>query len=90
MATASANIVHRAPEAISSPAEDLFKAVREILRKELGTVSLTESEIEGLLGVTKSQANQWLTRLAKDGIVEKVKKTKPAQYRLSTVSDRLL
>ncbi len=78
-----------APKVSSSPAEELFKTVREILRREL-VVGQTEAEIVSLLDVTKSQAKEWLTKLMKEGTIEKVKKTKPVQYRASTVSDRLL
>jgi predicted Rossmann fold nucleotide-binding protein DprA/Smf involved in DNA uptake len=84
------NVVGHASKANSSPAEELFNIVREILRRELGIASLTEAEIVGLLTITKSQAKEWLARLIKDGMVEKVKKTKPVQYRTSTLSDRLL
>ncbi len=79
-----------APKAILSPAEELFKTVREIVLRELGVASLTEAEIVGLLGVTKTQAKEWLAKLIKEGTVEKVKRTKPVQYRTSTVSGRLL
>jgi DNA processing protein len=74
----------------SSPAEELFKIVREILRRELGIASRTEAEIVSLLDISKSQAKEWLARLTKEGIVEKVKKTKPVQYRAATTSERLL
>ena len=77
------------PKVSSSPAEVLFKIVREMLRRELA-VGKTEAEIVSLLDVTKSQAKEWLTRLIKEGTVEKVKKTKPVQYRASIVSDWLL
>ena len=81
--------IGEAPKVSSSPAEELFKTVREMLRRELA-VGKTEAEIVSLLDVTKSQAKEWLTRLIKEGTVEKVKKTKPVQYRASSVSDRLL
>ena len=74
----------------SSAVEHRFNAAREILRRELGTASRTEKEIVNLLHVTKPQAKEWLARLVKAGEVEKVKKTKPVQYRLSNSSDRLL
>jgi Mn-dependent DtxR family transcriptional regulator len=63
--------------------------VREILRREL-VASHTETEIVSLLGVTKPQTKEWLAKLIKQGTVEKVKKTKPVQYRVSTTSARLL
>jgi predicted Rossmann fold nucleotide-binding protein DprA/Smf involved in DNA uptake len=74
----------------SSAVEHRFNTAREILRRELGTASRTEKEIVSLLHVTKPQAKEWLARLVKAGEVEKVKKTKPVQYRLSNSSDRLL
>ncbi len=77
-------------EVKSSPAEELFKTVRDMLRRELATGLHTEAEIVSLLGVTKPQAKEWLAKLIKEGAVEKVKKTKPVQYRASAVSDRLL
>jgi DNA processing protein len=85
-----ANIVGEASKVDSSPADELFNIVREILRRELGIASLTEADIVSLLDITKSQAKEWLTRMVKEGTVEKVKKTKPVQYRTSTASDRLL
>ena len=77
------------PKVISSPAEELFNTVREILRREL-VAGQTEAEIVSLLGVTKSQAKEWLAKLIKEGTVEKIKKTKPVQYRAATNSERLL
>jgi predicted Rossmann fold nucleotide-binding protein DprA/Smf involved in DNA uptake len=87
---APSNVVVETAKANSSPAEELFKIVRELLRRELGVASLTEAEIMSLLAITKSQAKEWLGRLMKDGVVEKVKKTKPVQYRAATTPDRLL
>jgi hypothetical protein len=43
-----------------------------------------------LLDITKSQAKAWLGKLMKDGVVEKVEKTKPVQYRAATTADPLL
>ena len=77
------------PKVIPSPAEELFKAVGDILRRELA-VGHTEAEIVSLLSVTKAQAKQWLAKLIKEGTVEKIKKTKPVQYRVATNSERLL
>ena len=84
-----ASVVDEEPKVISSPAEELFKTVREILRRELAA-GHTEAEIVSLLGVTKSQAKEWLAKLIKEGTVEKIKKTKPVQYRAATNSERLL
>ena len=84
-----AHVVGEEPKVISSPADELFKTVREILRREL-VASQTEAEIVSLLGVTKLQTKEWLAKLIKEGIIEKVKKTKPVQYRVATTSERLL
>lgn len=84
-----ASMVGEGPKAISSPAEELFKTVREILRREL-VAGHTEAEIVSLLGITKSQAKDWLATLIKEGTIEKVKKSKPVQYRTATNSERLL
>ena len=83
------HVVVEESKIISSPAEKLFDTVREILRREL-VASHTETEIVSLLGVTKPQTKEWLAKLIKQGTVEKVKKTKPVQYRVSTTSARLL
>jgi len=84
-----AHVVGEDPKVISSPAEELFITVREILWRELVS-GHTEAEIASLLGVTKPQTKEWLAKLIKEGTVEKVKKTKPVQYRTSIASDRLL
>lgn len=84
-----AHVAGEEPKVISSPAEELFKTVREILRREL-VAGNTEAEIAGLLGVTKLQTKEWLAKLIREGVVEKVKKTKPVRYRISTAPNRLL
>jgi predicted Rossmann fold nucleotide-binding protein DprA/Smf involved in DNA uptake len=84
-----AHVVGEDPKVISSPAEELFKTVREILRRKL-VAGNTEVEIVSLLGVTKLQTKEWLAKLIKEGMVEKIKKTKPVQYRTTSASDRLL
>jgi predicted Rossmann fold nucleotide-binding protein DprA/Smf involved in DNA uptake len=63
-----------------TPAERLFAAVRDLLQGEL-KVEKTEAEIVELLGITKAQGKAWLKRLLADGVVEKVKKSKPVKYR---------
>jgi predicted Rossmann fold nucleotide-binding protein DprA/Smf involved in DNA uptake len=83
------NAPSKAAESKSAPADELFRAVGKILQQELSEAK-TEAEVVNLLGVTKSQAKEWLARLLKEGAVEKVKKTKPVQYRAATTSDRLL
>ena len=77
-----------AAESSSSPADELFRTVGKILQQQLNEPK-TEAEVMNLLGVTKSQAKEWLATLLKEGSVEKVKKTKPVQYRAVNTSDRL-
>jgi hypothetical protein len=73
----------------SAPSEELFRMVRDILRRELGEAR-TDSEVAALLGVAKSQAREWLIRAVEEGTLEKVKRTKPLRYRKVSSSDRLL
>jgi predicted Rossmann fold nucleotide-binding protein DprA/Smf involved in DNA uptake len=82
-------VVSDGPKINSSPSEELFNTVRDLLSRELVT-GQTEPEIVSLLGVTKSQAKEWLAKLIKEGTVEKIKKAKPVQYRAATNSERLL
>jgi DNA processing protein len=83
------NVVSEEPKIITSPAEELFKTAREILRRQL-VAGHTEAEIVSLLGLTKSQVKDWLAKLIKEGTLEKVKKTKPMQFRVAANSERLL
>jgi predicted Rossmann fold nucleotide-binding protein DprA/Smf involved in DNA uptake len=69
------------------PAEDLFRAVREILLREL-TEPRSDADVAELLGVSKSQAKEWLTKLLADGELEKL--TKPLRYRAPRTGERLL
>jgi predicted Rossmann fold nucleotide-binding protein DprA/Smf involved in DNA uptake len=85
-----ASVAGETPKVDSSPAKELFKTVRELLRRELGGATRTEAEIMSLLGITKSQAKDWLARLMQEGMVEQVKRTKPVQYRAATPSERLI
>lgn len=87
--TSQPGVVGDTAESKSAPAGELFRTVTKILQQQL-SASKTETEVIDLLGVTKSQAKDWLARLLKAGIVEKVKKTKPVQFRAVTNSDRLL
>ena len=72
-----------------SPADELFRAVREILKRELREAR-SQAEVVALLGVAKSQAKEWLTRLVAEGTLEKVSKPTPLRYRVLSASDRLL
>jgi predicted Rossmann fold nucleotide-binding protein DprA/Smf involved in DNA uptake len=82
-------VVSEAPKVNSSPAEELFETVRDLLRRELVT-GQTESDITSLLGVTKAQAKEWLAKLIKEGTVERIKPNRPVKYRVATTSERLL
>jgi predicted Rossmann fold nucleotide-binding protein DprA/Smf involved in DNA uptake len=72
-----------------SPEAELLNTVREILRREL-TEARTEEEVSALLGVTKPQAKAWLAHLVKEAVIEKVKKSKPTQFRTVTKAERLI
>jgi predicted Rossmann fold nucleotide-binding protein DprA/Smf involved in DNA uptake len=72
------------------PAEaELWNTAREILRRELAEAR-TEEEVATLLAITKPQAKAWLARLLEEAVVEKVKKSRPARFRVITNSDKLL
>ncbi len=72
------------------PAEaELWQTVREILCREL-VEALTEEEVAALLSVRRPQAKVWLTRLVKEGVAEKVKKSRPARFRLVMECERLI
>lgn len=72
---------------ILSPAELLFKAVREILAQELSKPK-SEKEVAELLDISKAQAKAWLTELVAREVLEK--KVKPARYRTLKSENRLL
>jgi predicted Rossmann fold nucleotide-binding protein DprA/Smf involved in DNA uptake len=69
----------------ATPAEALFDKVRELLLN-LDTLQ-TDAEVAEMLGVSKSQAKEWLKRLVDEGLLEKVKK--PTGYRAVSSSGRL-
>ena len=77
------------PAISSSSSEQLFRAVSEILKRELAQAR-TDTEVAHLLGVIKSQAKEWLNRLVEAGVLEKVTKPKPLKYRTASSSARLL
>ena len=81
----------KAPEPVStlSPSDELFRVVRQILQRELAS-GRTEAGVVTLLGVTKLQAKEWLTRLVEEGALEKVIKPKPVRYQATSSSNRLL
>ncbi|HWA09866.1 MAG TPA: DNA-processing protein DprA [Opitutaceae bacterium] len=73
----------------SAAGEELLTAVRAILQRACVDAK-TEEELAGLLAVIKPQAKAWVARLAEEGVLEKVKNSKPSRYRTSTASGRLL
>jgi DNA processing protein len=60
-----------------TPADELFAKVRELLQKL--TTPKTDAEVATELQISKSQAKEWLQRLVKEGVFEKL--SKPARYR---------
>ena len=67
------------------PAEELFAMVRSLLQPM--QAPKTDAEIALELGVSKSQAQAWLQRLVKEGVLEKL--SKPSRYRSAPGSGRL-
>jgi DNA processing protein len=61
----------------SSPAEELFGKVRELLTR-LNTTK-TEDEVAEELRVSKGQAREWLQRLVDEGVLERL--SRPIRYR---------
>jgi len=64
-------------ESPSTPADELFAKVRELLEKM--TTPKTDAEVAADLHISKSQAKEWLKRLVEKGLIEK-KRTKPVRY----------
>ncbi|MCX5643462.1 MAG: DNA-processing protein DprA [Phycisphaerae bacterium] len=60
-----------------TPADELFAKVRELLGRM--TTPKTDAEVAADLNVSKSQAKEWLQRLAEEGLIEK-HGAKPARY----------
>ena len=61
----------------STPAEDLFAAVRATIQRLL-SASMKDAEVAAALDVSTAQAKVWLRRLVDEGVIEKQKK--PAGY----------
>jgi predicted Rossmann fold nucleotide-binding protein DprA/Smf involved in DNA uptake len=76
-------------DAKPSPEAELLNTIRKILRCEL-VEARTEEEVAILLMVTKPQARAWLARLVEEAVLEKVTKPRPARYRTTRASERLL
>lgn len=70
--------VHPADKDLT-PAETLFDAVRESMRRLLET-PMRDAEVAAALDVSRAQARAWLQRLVDEGMLEKRKK--PAIYAL--------
>lgn len=65
-------------EPARTPAEELFSKVRELcLRLEKPA---SKSEVATMLGVKEPQAQEWLTRLVEEGVLEQLKR--PVRYQL--------
>ena len=62
-----------ATQKLSTPAEALFTAVREVLQLLL-RVPLKDAEVAAALAVSNAQAKAWLQRLVDEGSIEKRKK----------------
>lgn len=59
-----------------TPADELFAKVRDLLQEM--TTSATEAEVAATLQVSKTQARDWLQRLVKEGIIQKL--SRPVRY----------
>ena len=68
-----------------TPAEELFAKVRSLLHKM--DTPKNDSEVAAELDVSKAQAKEWLQRLVKEGVLEKV--SKPVRYISTSASGRL-
>ena len=74
------------PPAVSvAPAEELFTKVKSLLEKM--DTPKSDAEVAAELKVSKSQAKDWLQRLVKEGVLEKL--SKPVRYCSTKVSGRL-
>ena len=80
-----AQIIPPAASDLAIPAEELFAKVRSLLEK-LDTPK-TDAEVAAELNVSKGQAKEWLQRLVKEGVLEKI--SKPVRYCSTKVSGRL-
>jgi predicted Rossmann fold nucleotide-binding protein DprA/Smf involved in DNA uptake len=80
----SDDITSEAESASPSSGEQLFATVRALLERL--EVPKTDKEIANELNVKLVQAKEWIKRLVKEGVLEKV--SKPTRYR-STTSSKL-
>jgi DNA processing protein len=65
------------PASASTPAEELFAKIRDLLAGM--EAPKTDSEVAAELQVSRSQAQKWLHRLVEEGVLEKT--TRPVRYR---------
>ena len=82
---AGAQIIPPAVSDLATPAEELFAKVKSLLEK-LDTPK-TDVEVAAELNISKGQAKEWLQRLVKEGVLEKI--SKPVRYCSTKVSGRL-
>lgn len=71
------DVVRPVAETISTPADTLFAAVREVIQLLL-KAPMKDAEVAAALDVSTAQAKAWLQRLVDEGVIEKQKK--PAGY----------
>ncbi len=69
----------------ATPAEELFAKVKEILKRM--ETPKTDAEVAEALGVSKSQAKEWLKRLVGEGVLQKL--SKPVRYQSTAVEGSL-
>ncbi|BAK75895.1 DNA protecting protein DprA [Pseudogulbenkiania sp. NH8B] len=69
--------VRPAVETVSTPADTLFAAVREVIQQLL-KAPMKDAEVAAVLEVSNAQAKAWLQRLVDEGVIKKQKK--PAGY----------
>jgi len=70
-----------------TPAEALYRSVRELLKRELSEPK-NEVQVAELLSVSTAQAKTWLTRLVADGVLETV--SQPLRYQTAKSTERVL
>lgn len=78
--------VSQSASVVTTPAEALFAKVKELL--EQMETPKSDAEVAAELQVSTTQAKEWLQRLVKEGVLEKV--SRPTRYRSTTNVRRLL
>jgi DNA processing protein len=74
---AKPDAIRSTPGTVSTPADTLFAAVREVIQQLL-KAPMKDAEVAAALEVSNAQAKAWLQRLVDEGAIEKQKK--PAGY----------